>query len=155
MDLLLHHADTKGKAQMHTRPVPKQHFNKKHIRNMLLSFCLCIAILGCDTTSRIMAWASKVALANICNEGLSDIAGVFMEEAADKVAIHVVHVEEKALIIMYNGDPNITLGQLRYKSLLKRSTGLLPNSRLERDADQIIQSIGMAGGGQETNASEI
>jgi glucosamine 6-phosphate synthetase-like amidotransferase/phosphosugar isomerase protein len=72
------------------------------------------AILGCDTTSRLLRIGKGTSLKKFCeSHHFRDQAKVFNNTSASKK--EVIEAGEKALVCLYNGKSGETLDSLRYR----------------------------------------
>jgi len=84
------------------------------------------AILGCDTMSGIYGLGKKLSISKIkCNSQFQDQAKVFMSQGASKDDI--ITAGERALVCLYNGDPQHGINVLRYEQFCaKAATSTMP-----------------------------
>ena len=78
------------------------------------------AISGCDTTSRLFGIGKGSVLKNLqADHDFSEQVQTFSQPLLTKDAMAAAG--EKALVLLYNGKPGDTLGQLRYRRFLEKS----------------------------------
>ena len=122
--LLLYHVDMSG-HQVYFKPEPKATSTKaprvwdikackKKLGSQLCSDMLFIhAILGCDSTSRLYGIGKSAGLTKWKgNEDFQSLARVFLRDNVTKD--DVLEAGEKALLVLYGGDPEKGLDLLRY-----------------------------------------
>ena len=135
--LLLHHANNL-RHNIFLRPESRQSnakgnrcWNILAMQNLLGSdvtdnILFLHAILGCDTTSGVYGLGKKLAISKIRSDRqFRDQAGIFMSKGANRE--DVISAGEKALVCLYNGNPDNDINTLRYeKFCVKVATTTVP-----------------------------